>query len=118
MIKLVILTIPPTLGAAMASCMVLLCISPIFFPEITAMATAIVTTPIPPICIISKIINCPKPDQYVAVSCTASPVTQVAEVAVKMASKKEAPFPSLVAKGSISIKLPAKITSKNPNIII
>ena len=65
-----------------------------------------------------KIINCPKPDQYVAVSCTASPVTQVAEVAVKMASKKEAPFPSLVAKGSISIKLPAKITSKNPNIII
>ena len=33
----------------MASCIVLLCISPIFLPDATVIATANVTTPIPPI---------------------------------------------------------------------
>ena len=35
--------------AEMASCMVLRCIRLIFLPEIMAMATATVTTPMPPI---------------------------------------------------------------------
>ena len=48
-IKLVSRTTPPTLGAAMASCMVLRCIKPIRRPDKTAKAPATVTTPRPPI---------------------------------------------------------------------
>ena len=56
----------------------------------------------------------PKPDQYSAVSCTTSPVTQVAEVAVNSASKKEAPCPSRVEIGSVRSSAPAKINSAKP----
>ena len=47
-INSVILTMPPTCGAEMASLIVLLCIRLIFLPEITAIMTATVTTPMPP----------------------------------------------------------------------
>ena len=56
-------TIPPTFGAEMASCMVLRCFRLIRLPETVAMATAMVTSPMPPIWIISKMTACPKADQ-------------------------------------------------------
>ena len=62
-IKPVIRTIPPTCGADIASCIVLRCIRLIFRPEKMVTAAAVVTTPMPPTCIRSKIINCPKYDQ-------------------------------------------------------
>ena len=56
-------TIPPTFGAAMASCMVLRCIRPIRLPDRMAKAPPTVTTPRPPIWIRRMITNCPKLDQ-------------------------------------------------------
>ena len=53
--KFVSRTIPPTFGAAMASCMVLRCIKEIFLPEIMAKEAATVITPSPPIWIKNKI---------------------------------------------------------------
>ena len=49
MIKPVNRTIPPTLWAEMASCMVLRCFRLICFPENVEIAIATVTTPMPPI---------------------------------------------------------------------
>ena len=51
---------PPTWGAAIAVCIVLLCMSPIFFPETREIITAMVTIPIPPICIRVRITAWPK----------------------------------------------------------
>ena len=68
MINPVSLTIPPTAGAEMASCMVLRCIREILFPEIMAKEAATVMTPIPPIWISKRITAWPKADQVVAVS--------------------------------------------------
>ena len=68
MINLVSLTIPSSFGAEIASCITVLCIRPIFLPDMAAKATAMVTIPIPPICIRNNITACPKSDQYVAVS--------------------------------------------------
>ena len=56
-------TIPPTFGAAIASCIVHLCIREIFRPERRAKDAATVTTPRPPIWIRSRIIAWPKIDQ-------------------------------------------------------
>ena len=50
-----------------------------------------------------------------AVSCTTNPVTQVADVAVNNASKKDAPCPSCVAIGNVKNKVPNKITEKALN---
>lgn len=61
---------------------------------------------------------CPKPVQYVAVSWTARPVTQMAEVAVKRASPRDAPRPSLVARGSVSSSPPSRMTAAKPRAII
>ena len=61
--KPVSLTMPPTWWAEMASCMVLRCIRLILRPDSMAMATASVTTPMPPIWIMHRITACPKPDQ-------------------------------------------------------
>ena len=83
----------------------------------TAMDTATVTTPMPPIWIIKRITACPKRDQYLCVSCTTSPVTQVAEVAVNKASAKGVTSPLLDETGSISKILPVSITSKKPAMI-
>ena len=67
---------------------------------------------------ISRIITvCPNALQYVAVSCTTNPVTHTADVDVKIASKNEAPCPSLVAIGSIRNRLPVNITSAKPYTI-
>ena len=49
MMKPVRRTMPPTFGAEMASCMVLRCLRPMRRPEMMVMATASVTTPMPPI---------------------------------------------------------------------
>jgi hypothetical protein len=48
-INCVLRTMPPTVGAEIASCMVLRCINPILRPDTTAIAIAIVIIPIPPI---------------------------------------------------------------------
>jgi hypothetical protein len=109
---------PPTCGAEIDSCIRLLCIRPIFFPETMATAMVMVTTPIPPIWISSRITTCPKQLQYVAVSWTISPVTQVADVAVNNASRNGALPGSLDAKGSIKSSVPTNITAKKPNIMI
>ena len=114
----VIRTIPPICGAAIASCMVLLCISPILRPESFVIKIATVMTPRPPTWIRHKITVCPKTDQYVAVSLVISPVTQVAEVAVNSASRNGAlPAPAR-AHGSISRIVPDAITPRNPKRMI
>ena len=56
-------TMPPTLGAAMASCMVPRCISEMRRPASRAMAEATVTTPRPPIWMSSRMTAWPKYDQ-------------------------------------------------------
>ena len=56
-------TMPPTLGAEIAFCMVLRCISEIFLPDIMDTAAATVTTPNPPVCIRRRMTACPKEDQ-------------------------------------------------------
>ena len=58
------------------------------------------------------------PDYKLSVSCTTRPVTQTAEVEVNSAYIKEAPSLSCVETGSISSRLPARITSINPIMII
>ena len=59
MIKPVRFTIPPTLWAEMASCIVLRCFKFIFFPDTIKTAAPTVTTPMPPIWISIKITACP-----------------------------------------------------------
>ena len=61
--NLVSLTIPPTLGAEIASCIVLRCIREIFLPDKMTTAAATVTTPRPPIWISTRMTVCPKNDQ-------------------------------------------------------
>ena len=58
-INLVSLTIPPTFGAEIASCMVLLCMRDIFFPERRETDAATVTTPSPPVCMSARMIVWP-----------------------------------------------------------
>ena len=77
-------------------------------------ASAMVTTPSPPIWMSSKITACPKGDQKVAVSCKISPVTQVAEVAVNRAVSSPALRPLAVAKGRQSSSVPARMMAPNP----
>ena len=62
--------------------------------------------------------SCPKGDQYCAVSCIISPVTQEALVEVNNASKKGAPLPSFVENGSISRQAPINIIVAKLRIII
>ena len=73
------------------------------------MATAMVTTPMPPIWMSRRMTPWPKGDQNWAVSWTTRPVTQVAEVAVKRASRKGALWPVRVAAGRESRSAPARI---------
>ena len=98
----------------MDSCITQRSFRPIRRPASMEMATATVTTPMPPIWISRMITAWPNPDQYSDVSCTTRPVTQVAEVAVNSASKKEAPCPSRVEMGSVSSSAPARISRANP----
>ena len=105
----VIRTIPPTCGAEMDSCITQRCFRPIFRPENIKMATAMVTTPMPPTWISRRITPCPKGDQNSAVSWITRPVTQVAEVAVNSASRKGTRSPDWVATGRLSRQAPIRI---------
>ena len=62
-INFVSLTIPPTFGADIASCMVVRCIKEILRLDRSANDAATVTTPRPPICISARMTVCPKADQ-------------------------------------------------------
>ena len=102
-------TMPPTWGAEMDSCITHRSRRPIFRPEKMEMATAMVTTPMPPIWMSRRMTPWPKGDQNWAVSWTTRPVTQVAEVAVNRASRKEAPSPDWVETGRVSRQAPTRI---------
>ena len=62
-IKPAIRMIPPTWGAAMASCMRQRCRRPMRLPVNSETATAVVTTPIPPVWMSRRITACPNSDQ-------------------------------------------------------
>ena len=111
-IKPVSFTIPPTCGAEMDSCIVLRCHRPIFRPDALMIVSPTVITPIPPICISIRMTACPNRDQYVAVSFTTSPVTQVAETAVNIASGNEVTHRCLDEIGSIRSNEPTRIRQK------
>ena len=102
-------TMPPTLSAEIESCIMLRPRIPILFPDRAEKNIAIVTIPMPPIWISVIITACPNVDQYVAVSCTTSPVTQSADVAVKSASAKLVHSPLADEIGSISMSAPRSI---------
>ena len=65
--------------------------------------------PRPPISISVRITICPKPLHWVQVSKSVRPVTQVAEVAVNSAPRKEQPIPLLDAAGVISSSVPIRM---------
>ena len=69
--------------------------------------------PSPPSWIIARITHSPNEDQWVGVSTTTSPVTQMADVAVNTASEKVAPPSLSVAKGSINNAVPMAIAPAN-----
>ena len=75
-------TMPPRLGAEIAFCMVLRWLNENRLPDSRTKDAAIVMTPSPPTWIRARMMICPNSDQWVAVSCTISPVTQTAEVEV------------------------------------
>ena len=79
---------PPNCGADTASCMAILCSSPILLPVSSIVAIKAVTTPRPPICIRIRITVLPNSDHCVAVSYTTRPVTQAADVDVNSAFRK------------------------------
>ena len=70
-----------------------------------------VTSPRPPIWISASSTNCPKAENWVQVSRTTSPVTQVALVAVNMASSTPR-RPLRLEIGRVSSSVPAAITTK------
>ena len=55
----------------------------------------------------------PKPDQYVAVSTTAKPVTQTAETAVNRATNAGAAAAPALETGSINAAVPTRIAARN-----
>ena len=65
-----------------------------------------------------RIINCPKNDQCVAVSMTTSPVTQRAEVDVKMQVRKSVGVLSFDEIGKLKKRAPINIASKKLPIIV
>lgn len=81
------------------------------FPKNMTNTVVNVIKPRPPIWTHANITSCPKTEKWVPVSTTASPVTQVAETAVKKASVSSMDSPVVVATGSASRKVPAKMTS-------
>ena len=106
---------PPIWGRPMDSRMRNRCRSPIFLPLKRLMNTAMVTKPSPPTWISVRMTACPNSVQWLQVSYTTSPVTQVAEVAVNSALRKGTDPPSRLAAGSINRPVPARIMSKNPS---
>ena len=108
------LTMPPSFGAATASCMVVRWKIPIRCPVRSSVAAATVMTPRPPIWMSRMMMVWPKADHPVAVSRTMRPVTQTALVAVNSASSNGALSPSLEATGSVRSSAPRSMTRKNP----
>ena len=74
--------------------------------------------PRPPISIIVRITAWPKELQRVQVSPRTSPVTQVAEVAVKREVTSPAERPLREAKGRFSRNPPSRISARNVSAII
>jgi len=72
-----------------------------------------VINPKPPSWMSSRITTCPNSVQAVKVSTIINPVTQVADVAVKMAVINPQLSPDFDAKGSIRSRAPQKITAAN-----
>lgn len=70
-----------------------------------------VASPRPPIWIMSKMIAWPAEDQYVPVSTSTSPVTQVAEVEVKSVTAGLVHCPLALANGKTRSRVPDKITT-------
>ena len=118
MMKPVSRTMPPTLGAAMASCMVPRCIREILRPDSSEKKAATVMTPMPPIWMRMRMTAWPNSDQWVAVSCTTRPVTQTAEVAVKRAWWKGVTVSFWAEKGSMSSRLPPRMTAANKRMMV
>lgn len=90
------------------------CPRPIFFLARTSTIIAMVIKPIPPVCIMANITNCPNSVQCVYVSNLISPVTQVAEVAVKKQSEIGVPPGPLDAIGSDNSNVPIRIIEQYP----
>ena len=107
-------TSPAMLNWLRDSCRRILPRSVIFRPKNKAIAVASAMNPNPPICIRVMITICPKSEKDVAVSSTTRPVTQVADVAVKMASINRMLFPLADAAGSESRIAPMIITAAKP----
>ena len=91
---------------------------PIFWRSSIETVIPIVINPRPPICIKRRRTTCPKSVQWVKVSATTSPVTQVALAAVNSAVIKEVCSPDFVAQGSSNSNVPIKIMIKKPIAII
>ena len=88
MINLVSLIMFPTPGLPKDSCSVFLCVRlKRLRRAISPSIIATVITPMPPICISTRITICPNSDQYVPVSCVTRPVTHTAVVEVNRQSR-------------------------------
>ena len=111
------LTMPLSIGAAMASRIALRWFRVSRFPASRATEVATVSTPRPPIWIRISTIACPKPDQWVAVSTTTRPVTQTAETEVNRDVKKGVARPSAAEIGRQSSRPPRRITPAKPRMI-
>ena len=81
-------------------------------------SVAMVIKPRPPIWMSTSITAWPKNVQYVPVSTTTSPVTQLALVAVKSAGTKPVTVPDFDEMGSISNSVPSSIIRKKPRAIV
>jgi hypothetical protein len=102
----------------MASFMVLLWKRLNFLPDAISRRAVMVMMPRPPICIRRRITPWPKADQWLAVSLTTRPVTQMADVEVNSESVNEVHSRLMEDMGSIRSRLPARMMPAKPNIII
>ena len=111
-------TMPPTRRVAKASPIMLRSLSEILLPERSDTPAAAMMMPNPPVWIKARMTTWPNTDQWVAVSRTTRPVTQVAEVAVKRAVSNEVAAPLRDEMGSIKSIVPRAIRTANPRMTI
>ena len=116
--NIAIRAIPSTRGAAKVSCSMLRSLREILLPERRENEAEARTTPRPPIWIMAMITIWPNIVHPVAVSLTTSPVTQVAEVAVKMASENDAGEAEREEMGSMSSAVPIRMMAAKPRTTI
>ena len=105
-----------TLSSFKASFKRISCDFDIFLPKVRNKEMENVIIPRPPSWIKIKIMLLPKKVKPSGVLRTISPVTQVADVAVKRAFTRERGEPSGVEAGSISRKVPASIAMIKPKM--